>query len=649
MSTELEELVVKLAADTQQLQAEMRASAKVSQQNTHKIAKAVENLKNDTKKDVGSMQRIWETMAGFVGGQAIGQAIGFAKDRFMDLYNVVGPQSVAAAQTQQDSINKLNQALARNGQYSAETSAEIQAFASELQKTSTVGDEASLELTALALNFTNSTEQAKAMTAAAIDLSAATGLSLDGAIKNLGKTMAGLTGELGESVPSLRNLTAEQLKSGAAIELIANKFRGAAQGDLKSFSGGIDSITNLFGDFQEQIGFAVIENQAVVQVLGAVNEVLQEMIQWMTENQQTIREWVANGVMFAVESLKVMVDTLGAVAEFFGGSDTLAAASNALEKVGDAAADGMAEVLMGSKATIPVINQQVSIFQQMSSEMQTLANNGKELANTLIDSSKGVENQYSLELETLQLKNEAALVSDEEYFLTRQEMLLEKYATEQEMLDTALQAQILSREEHAIAVGELANKTANEQLRIQMEQVKKEQELNAKKEQNFKDSMSTVASLASSGNKTLANIGKAAAVYNATVDGYAAVQKALASAPPPLNFVLAAAVGAASASNISKIVSTSPAGLNTGIDSVPGIGNSDNFPAMLTPGERVVPKETNKDLTQALKNGMGGPVYQISTTIQIQGDYIADQDTAIRLGEKLNDAVRRGLIRLETS
>jgi len=59
-------------------------------------------------------------------------------------------------------------------------------------------------------------------------------------------------------------------------------------------------------------------------------------------------------------------------------------------------------------------------------------------------------------------------------------------------------------------------------------------------------------------------IGKGLAIAQATIDGFLGVQKALASAPPPFNFIAAAAVGAAALINIKKIVSTKVPGQSGG-------------------------------------------------------------------------------------
>lgn len=65
-----------------------------------------------------------------------------------------------------------------------------------------------------------------------------------------------------------------------------------------------------------------------------------------------------------------------------------------------------------------------------------------------------------------------------------------------------------------------------------------------------------LASLQKSSNSKLAAIGKAAAVAQATIDAYLAINKALATIPPPLSYAVATAIGAAAFANVQSIVST---------------------------------------------------------------------------------------------
>jgi hypothetical protein len=62
-----------------------------------------------------------------------------------------------------------------------------------------------------------------------------------------------------------------------------------------------------------------------------------------------------------------------------------------------------------------------------------------------------------------------------------------------------------------------------------------------------------LAQLQSSKNRELAAIGKAAAITQATIDAYLAINKALATLPPPWNIAMAVAIGATALANVATI------------------------------------------------------------------------------------------------
>ena len=183
-----------------------------------------------------------------------------------------GKKIIEAAIVQENAINQVNTSLKLAGRFSKEASQDFQNFASELQGVTTVGDETTLGLLSLAGNFARSNEEAKALTKAALDLSAATGISLEGAVKNLGKSLTGLAGELGESVAGIKDLTQEQLKAGDAIELVAKRFGGAAAAQVNTFSGALKQAENIFGDLLEELGMLIIKSPAIVAVIGQVSK-----------------------------------------------------------------------------------------------------------------------------------------------------------------------------------------------------------------------------------------------------------------------------------------------------------------------------------------------------------------------------------------
>jgi hypothetical protein len=162
-------------------------------------------------------------------------------------------------------------------------------------------------------------------------------------------------------------------------------------------------------------------------------------------------------------------------------------------------------------------------------------------------------------------------------------------------------------------------------LKLSVDKAKQEaktQEQKSKQEiQNREDTYKTIATLATSSNKTLATIGKAFAIRQALIDGYAAVQKALASAPPPFNFALAALVGAATAQNVANIagVKFASGGIVQGTSYT-----GDNVQARLNSGEMVLNRSQQSRLFE-FANGRG-----------IQSSGLTREEVAIMISEASN-------------
>lgn len=120
--------------------------------------------------------------------------------------------------------------------------------------------------------------------------------------------------------------------------------------------------------------------------------------------------------------------------------------------------------------------------------------------------------------------------------------------------------------------------------------------------------------------KTMFAAQKGAAIAQATIDTYAAANKALASAPAPMNYALAAGAVARGIANVAQIKSTSLDGMaHDGIDNIPREGTW-----LLQKGERVVDDRTNGDLKEFLSNQKSGesnvaPI-EVHAPLTIQGN-----------------------------
>lgn len=100
---------------------------------------------------------------------------------------------------------------------------------------------------------------------------------------------------------------------------------------------------------------------------------------------------------------------------------------------------------------------------------------------------------------------------------------------------------------------------------------------------NTRSMLDVLASLQNSSNKKLAAMGKAAALSQASIDGFLAIQKAWASAPFPANIPAVAITTAATAANISGIMGMADGGRVTGV----GGPRQDNQLRRLSVGEFV--------------------------------------------------------------
>lgn len=179
--------------------------------------------------------------------------------------------------------------------------------------------------------------------------------------------------------------------------------------------------------------------------------------------------------------------------------------------------------------------------------------------------------------------------------------------------------------------------------------VQKFEELSQKQRvANLQSTFGTIASLSDSNNKALAAAGKAAAISQATIDGFAAVQKALASAPPPFNFALAGLVGAASAANVAKIAGVK--GFQDGgvVDGTPQ--DRDNQTVNVASGEVILNRRQQAETLFQIANGGGGASGGGGLNINIEAGIGGVSDEQVdSLINQINDRTEFGNQSLRTA
>lgn len=159
------------------------------------------------------------------------------------------------------------------------------AQAGDIQSRSTFGDEEIIAQQAYLASLGLTESQIKRVIDASVELSVATGSSLDSAVRNLAKTYGGLTGELGESIPALKNLTKEQLMNGEAVQYILDNYKGYAETTLEGL-GSTEQLKNMIGDLGEQLGAVLLP--AIKEVTGW----LKDLIKWVQGFSPTAQKWM---------------------------------------------------------------------------------------------------------------------------------------------------------------------------------------------------------------------------------------------------------------------------------------------------------------------------------------------------------------------
>jgi phage-related protein len=156
--------------------------------------------------------------------------------------------------------------------------------AAALQKTTTYADDAIITEQAWAAALGHSESQILSMTTAAASLAAGIGTDLHSAMEMLHKTTTGTAGALGKLIPEVKNMTEAQLRSGEAVALVEEKFRGFAEAAAMTGAGPIKVLTNSFGDLMEQIG------EAALPLVIAITEKVKVLITWFQNLSPEVKQ-----------------------------------------------------------------------------------------------------------------------------------------------------------------------------------------------------------------------------------------------------------------------------------------------------------------------------------------------------------------------
>jgi hypothetical protein len=237
--------------------------------------------------------------------------------------------------------------------------------------------------------------------------------------------------------------------------------------------------------------------------------------------------------------------------------------------------------------------------------------------------------------EKSETEKEASAEADQEKFdqlTAKHEALLAMEGATQEQLNQiaikALEDEFKNAETHKQRMDALAALDVMHQKAVEDKRTLQAKEAQKQREKDQASTFATIANLSNSNNKTLATIGKAAALTQIAIAAPQGVSKALAAFPPPFNFAAAAAVGAAFAAQAAQVagIQLAEGGI---VPATPG-----GIQATIGEGgrsEAVIPLPDNFDPDR----GLGGGAVNITFTGPILGDERQAREFAKKIDEAL--------------
>ena len=221
------------------------AGIKKAQESTKKFSTSLSKVIQGLGKNglVGAMGSIGLASAGL--SATLGAVVKIAKQ----VSQAIG-ECTDAYKKQLIAERQLETAINNNPLVTGFAKKRLTEFASEMQKVSNYGDEELIPMMANLVSLGRTEEETMKIMAVAMDMSASGSMSLDTAITQLNATLNGNIGRLGQQNAELKGLTEEELKSGKAIEILGDKFKGLSQATLDTSK----QLKNIKGDFKEAIG-----------------------------------------------------------------------------------------------------------------------------------------------------------------------------------------------------------------------------------------------------------------------------------------------------------------------------------------------------------------------------------------------------------
>jgi hypothetical protein len=262
------------------------------------------------------------------------------------------------------------------------------------------------------------------------------------------------------------------------------------------------------------------------------------------------------------------------------------------------------------------------------------ADEQKKIAQKAQDDIQAIQDKFEADKRAKQEAEDAALLEKFKAFnATEQSILQDKYATDLDMLQSFLDAKLLSEEDFAAKKLELEQKLADDLNAIEQEKIDFQTKLREQQQNAVMDGAQDMLAAIIANTAEGSAASKAAAIAQATIDTYRAAQAAYASVVgvpvvgPALAVAAAASAVGMGIANVRNIVATQVPG-GGGVGVAPSIQTPSMGQAQSTPQINMFQNEQ----TGGQMNGVNQVAVVDYTDIQRVGNNVAMLQNAVSLG-----------------
>lgn len=332
-------------------------------------------------------------------------------------------QSMSAAIDQAVEDAKLTRQIEASLRATDEASAaavdSVLEFADAIKQATGISDDLVKQTFITAKSFGVTTDEAKKLTQAAIDLAAATGVDAETAVRQLGGTLDGSIGKIGNLGAEFRNLTTEQLKAGDAIDLVASKFGGTAAKELETYQGATNQFKNAWSDLLKELGKTATESTIIQNSLSG----LARFIDNLSKKIKDFREGSIDQTGLTSAQLVRGSGSLEDLRATQKETEALAGIIGKQSKEIDQSFAGIVKAAQGSSKAVLDFEQRLATFpdkvtgpiQKTGKELEELQKKAKKLAEEAKVFKEGIFGQFGTQVERETEKAKQALAKLNEF------------------------------------------------------------------------------------------------------------------------------------------------------------------------------------------------------------------------------------------